>query len=226
MHTTFTNTRPTPNTSHLDGAPVAPIRMPVAPESRVTIVDGAITAFRQHAFHQVTQEHVAAAAGVQVSAVSAQFPSWDGLVMAIFDRWNAQRMRPVLPLIEQGAVVFLRGIIHANVEDPALMRFLTATVNISATPGHPMAPYLHHEWHRFHSLVKNTLTEDIRKGREPDTMEPSRGAEQLIALYEGLQLQSMVRPRMNLIDAYDQAVTHLRDGWAHPYTPPIWDLHS
>lgn len=89
-----------------------------------------------------------------------------------------------------------------------------------------MASHLHHEWHRFHSLVKTTLSEDIRRGREPETMEPGRGAEQLIALYEGLQLQSMVRPGMNLLDAYDRAVTRLRDGWSKAYTPPVWDLTS
>lgn len=225
MHTTTAAPYPEP-ALHLDQALSEPSMAPRTADVRVAIVDGAIAAFRQHAFHQVTSEHVAAAAGATTEVVLAQFPSWDGMVMAVVDRWNAQRMRPLLPLIDHGAVLFLRGIVKANVDDPALMRFLTATVNIAATPGHPMASHLHHEWHRFHSLVKTTLEADIDKGREPKTMEPGRGAEQLIALYEGLQLQSMVRPGMNLLDAYDRAVTRLRDGWSHTYTPPVWDLGS
>ena len=75
-------------------------------------------------------------------------------------------------------------------------------------------------------LVFRQLEKDIHAGREPDTMQPIRGAEQLIALYEGLQLQSMVRPGMDLLDAYDRAVTRMRDGWARTYTPPIWNLDT
>lgn len=225
MNTATTDTVPVPRT-RLGGAPAEAWVATTTPDIRVAIVDGAITAFRQHAFHQVTPDHVASEVGVNAAVLLTQFPSWDGLVMAVVDRWNAQRMRPLLPLLERGAVLFLRSIVQANVDDPALMRFLAATVNIAATPGHPMATHLHHEWHRFHTLVRDTLIEDIREGREPNTMEPSRGAEQLIALYEGLQLQSMVRPGMHLLDAYDRAVTRLRDGWTHAYTAPVWDIES
>lgn len=226
MDTPSAVARTAPVPSYLDRAPTDMFPSMSVRDPRVAIVDGAITAFRRSAFHQVTVEQVAAAAGMTVQAVSNQFPSWDGLVMAVIDRWNSQRMRPLLPLVDRGAVVFLRGIVEANIADPALMRFLTATVNIAATPEHPMAPHLHHEWHRFHTLVKTTLSDDIRRGLEPETMEPGRGAEQLIALYEGLQLQSMVRPGMDLLDAYDRAVTRLRDGWSKAYTPPVWDLNS
>lgn len=55
-------------------------------------------------------------------------------------------------------------------------------------------------------------------------MEPARGAEQLIALYEGLQMQSMVRPGMDLLEAYDPAITRLRAGWSQAYVAPVWDL--
>ena len=114
-------------------------------------------------------------------------------------------MRVILPLAHsQGAVLFLRAIVHANIADPALMRFLTGTINIAATPGHPMAPRLHSRWADFHTLVQGSLAHDIETGREPATMLPHRGAEHLVAVYEGLQLQSMVRPGMDLLDSFDR----------------------
>lgn len=194
---------------------------------RIQVVDAAIATFRIHAFHQVSLEMVAEVASLPIALVEAQFPTWDGLVMATIDRWNGQRMTPILKVAEtHGTVALLRGIVAANVEDPSLMRLLTAMLNIAATPNHPMAPMLHQEWRRFHGLVRNNLARDIELGREPLTMEPARGAEQLIALYEGLQLQSMVRPQMDLLDAYDRAVTRLRYGWSHTYQPPVWDLDT
>jgi AcrR family transcriptional regulator len=202
-----------------------PVRSSGGADVRVRIVEAAISVFRQYAFHTATFDIVAATAGLSVAEVTHAFPTWEGLLMATLDRWNNQRMRPIMPLAEHhGAVVFLRGIVQANVDDPALMRFLSATANIAATPNHPMAPFLHQEWARFHVLIIRQLEKDIQAGREPDTMQPVRGAEQLIALYEGLQLQSMVRPGMDLLDAYDRAVTRMRDGWARTYTPPVWNL--
>lgn len=188
-------------------------------------VDAAIGLYRVEAFHVVTLERVAAAAQLPLAAVSAQFSTVDELVLAVVQVWNQRRMEPILPIARQhGAVAFLRGIVMANVADPGLMRMLTATVNLAATPGHPMAPLLQRQWVQFHALVQRALAHDVEVGREPETMDPARGAEQVIAMYEGLQLQSMLRPNMNVLEAYDRAITRLRDGWSNTYTPPVWEL--
>ncbi|MFZ7089335.1 TetR/AcrR family transcriptional regulator [Curtobacterium sp. RRHDQ10] len=193
--------------------------------ARAAIIRASIRMFRAHAFHEATFELLAATADLPVEDVRRQFPSWDGLVLATIDRWNEERMASILPLLgAYGTVRFLRGIVAANVADPALMRMLSATVNIAATPDHPMAPHLRGRWYQFQLMVQKGLEQDIIEGREPPTMQPPRGAEQLIALYEGLQLQSMVRPEMDLMDAYDRAVTRLREGWKQAYIRPVWEL--
>jgi AcrR family transcriptional regulator len=188
-------------------------------------VDTAIALYRVQAFHSVTLELVASESGLSLPAVVRQFPTKEDLVLAVIQVWNARRMEPILPIAQsRGAVAFLRGIVVANVADSALMRLLTATVNIAATPDHPMAPLLQRQWIQFHALVQRALVHDVAVGREPETMEPARGAEQLIAVYEGLQLQSMLRPHMDVVEAYDRAATRLRDGWSTAYAPPVWDI--
>jgi AcrR family transcriptional regulator len=190
-----------------------------------TIVEAAIVLYRRRPFHEVTLELVAEEAGLGLGAIRERFPSGDDLVLAVIQAWNAQRMEPILPIATSyGAVAFLRAIVLANMHDGALMRLLTAVVNVAATPGHPIAPLVQRQWVQFHATVQRALAADVAAGREPATMEPSRGAEQLIAMYEGLQLQSMVRPHMDPLEAYDRAVTRLRDGWTHQYAPPIWEI--
>jgi len=194
-------------------------------ELRRTIVAAAVETFRRRAFHETTLEAVAETAQLPLDAVTAQFPVWNGLVLAAVDRWTAERTSPLLPVMSShGTVLFLRRIVQSNIEDPSLMRLLSALVNVAATPGHPLSELLQRDWSRFHRMVADGLRRDVELGREPSTMAPARGAEQLLALYEGLQLQSMVRPRMDLLDAYDRAVTRLRDGWGRPYQAPTWDL--
>lgn len=200
--------------------------MPVdAASLRSTVVGGMIHSLRTRPLHEVTPAVVAAAAGESVDVVARTFPSWDGLLLATIDQWNEQRTAPLMPLAERhGTVSFLRSIVTANIADPSLMRFLTATLNIAASPEHPLAPMLHARWRRFHAFVQHSLERDIVLGREPRTMEPARGSEQLLATYEGLQLQSMVRPDMDLLESFDRAVTRLREGWTRTYVAPVWDL--
>lgn len=206
-------------------APPNPSASPSGADEWLTLVTAAIGLFRAHDFHRVSLELVAATADCPLETVQETFSSLDDLVFAVIEVWNAERMEPIIPVAEEhGAVAFLRAIVQANIADPALMRLLTATVNIVAGRTSPIAPLLQQRWLQFHAFVQRALARDIELGREPSTMEPARGAEQLIALYEGLQLQSMVRPAMHLLEAYDRAAHRLRDGWSHAYSTPVWDI--
>nr|WP_307361340.1 hypothetical protein [Curtobacterium flaccumfaciens] len=137
---------------------------------------------------------------------------------AIIGMITALRSRP-LHEVTPGVVAAAAG-----VDLDVVARFLTATLNIAASPEHPLAPMLHARWRRFHAFVQHALERDVLLGREPGTMEPARGSEQLLATSEGLQLQSMVRPEMDLLEAFDRAVTRLREGWSRAYVPPVWEL--
>ena len=192
---------------------------------RAQIVEATIDLFRVRSFNEVTLDDVARSSAVPVAEVRQRFATFGELVLEVIRAWNDRRMAPIVPVAsEQGAVAFLRRIVIANVADPALMRLLSAVAHIGATPGHPMAPVLQSEWIRFHALVQRALSHDAAVGREPGTMEPARGAEQLIALYEGLQLQSMLRPNMDVVEAFDRAVTRLRHGWSEAYRAPVWTV--
>lgn len=196
-----------------------------ATDARAAIVEATISLCRKRSFHEIRMDLVASEAGMDLPSVLAHFPTLDELVLTTVQTWNAQRMAPIVPIAEQhGSAAFLRAIVSANVDDPALMRLLSALASVAATPGHPMAPQLQQQWVQFHAMVQRALAHDVAVGREPSTMEPSRGAEQLIAMYEGLQLQSMLRPHMDVVEAYDRAVTRLRDGWSRSYTPPVWKI--
>lgn len=192
---------------------------------RTRVLDGMVRALRVRPLHEVDCRIVADEADVGEDELLGLFPSWDSLLLATIDYWAGGRNAALMPIAERfGTVRFLRAIVAANIADPSLMRFLTSTLSISATPEHKLAPMLHGRWRRFYAFVQDSLERDIRLGREPGTMDPTRGAEQLISSYEGLQLQSMVRSDMDLLDSFDRAVTRLREGWSQVYVAPVWEL--
>jgi AcrR family transcriptional regulator len=191
------------------------------------IVRAAVLAFRRLPFHAVDTGAVALAAGLDVDVVDRAFPSWEDLLGTTVAVWNGERLRPILPIAERsGAIAFLRSIVVANQADPALMRLLVTAATIVASPSHPVAATLQQQYLQFHATVQRALAHDVAIGREPAAMDPACCAEQLVALYEGLQLQSMLRPSMDLVGAFDRGVALVRDGWTARTAArePVWQV--
>jgi AcrR family transcriptional regulator len=185
---------------------------------RIMIVGATVDLLRETAFHDARPEHVAARLGLTLDELQQHFPSWDGLVLAAVDRWNGGRMDSVTREIGDGTTVdLLRAIVASNDQDPALMRLLVALMSVAGNPDHPMSTYLRSRYQLFYGQIKRGLEHDVAVGRAPHTMDPRRGAEQLIALYEGLQLQALLRPDVDLVPAFDRAVARLERGWMERY---------
>ena len=211
--------------SLLTATPALPETEPSGADLWLAVVHATIELLHDSPVHDLSVNQVAATMGAPLRAVLEQFPTWGDLLVATVQVWNAERMAPLLPIgPRHGAVALLRAIAVVNVQDPTLMRVLTAMVDMAATPSHPLAGVLQRDWIRFHALIQRTLADDIASGREPDTMEPARGAEQLIAPYEGLQLQSMLRPNMDVVASYERAVARLRDGWSRAGDAAVWSI--
>ena len=188
---------------------------------RVQIIDAAIAVFHDTDYADADLSTVAAAAGLTVTEVRAHFHDWDSLVVATLDRWNGNRMWALRDFAnDRGAVAFLQAVVAGNVEDPALTRLLAATFPAGANPRHPASAYYRQQYALFFGFVRQTLEHDVAVGREASTTDPTHGAEQLVALYEGLSLQSLLRD-FDLQRAFDRGVARLRHGWTEEYVEAV-----
>ena len=106
------------------------------------------------------------------------------------------------------------------------MRLLVALLSVAGNAAHPMTSYLRSRYQLFFAQIKRGLEHDVAVGRAPHTMDPRRGAEQLIALYEGLQLQALLRSDLDLVPAFDRAVARLERGWMERYEPQAARRHA
>jgi AcrR family transcriptional regulator len=195
----------------------------LADESLVAerVVRGAIESFRTHPFHDVTPEIIAEAAGVPVRALCQAFPMWDALLMVTYDRWVEQRAaaRRGHP---RTTLEFVRMTLEEDVADPGLVRVLAGAINIAGSRT-GFAELFRKRYEEYHVALVAGLTRDFETGAETSVVPAEHAATQLLALYEGLQIQMLVRPHVDVVREYDLAAQTLRTGWA---SRPVqtWDL--
>jgi len=195
-----------------------------APRTRA--INGAITALHDGGIARFTLDVAAAHAGMSVAEVREAFPTERALLAATVERWTLAISGPLAPLIgEQGTVAFLHALLAAHAEEPALMELLAWSLASAADPTVDSADYYRSTYRRFRQLIRDGLAADVRDGREPGTMDPVRGAEQLLALFDGLRLQALLTSDTDLVDSFDRAATRMRRGWSEQYEQPTyWDI--
>lgn len=209
--------------------PLAPLTSQTAAEEeapRTRAVNGAITALHDGGVTRFTLEAAASCAGLPVAAVQQFFPTDRALLAATVERWTQAISAPLVPLMaEKGTAAFLHALMAAHAEEPALMELLAYSLASSADSTLDGADYYRSAYRQFRETIYEGLVADVRDGREPATMDPLRGAKQLLALYDGLRLQALLTADTDVVTEFDRAATRMRRGWSEQYEQPhYWDI--
>ncbi|ROQ05149.1 TetR family transcriptional regulator [Curtobacterium sp. PhB128] len=105
------------------------------------------------------------------------------------------------------------------------MRLIASTLVTATDPSADGAGYYRSAYLEFRATIRAAPAADVRAGREPITKDPACGAQQLLALCDGLRLQSLLTPDTDVVDAFDRAAARMRRGWAGEYEQPkYWDI--
>jgi len=195
-----------------------------APKTRA--INGAIATIHDGGVSGFSVRAVAERSGMTVAQVTELFPSEHALLAATVMRWTRAVSAPLQPLAaEKGTVAYLHALLVAHAEEPALMRLIASSLVVATDPSADGADYYRSAYLEFREVVRASLAADVRAGREPATMDPVRGSQQLLALYDGLRLQSLLTGDTDVVDAFDRAATRMRRGWAEQYEQPTyWDI--
>lgn len=185
---------------------------------RMKIIEGAVLSIIDDGASRLSSQAVADLAGVDVEEVEQQFPTKDSMLATVVEHWAGAISDPLLPLADShGAVSYMQALVRAFSFEPQLMRLLATVLGASTDPDAPGASYYQTIYARFAATIRDALRRDVESGREPSTMQPERGAQQLLALYDGLRMQSLLLPGQHIVPDFDRAVTRLRRGWSEPY---------
>ncbi len=187
------------------------------------IVRGAIRAFRLHPFHEVDAGTVTETCGVDRTVVDRLFPTWDGLLLVAYDRWLQLRgsRRSSVP---RCTIDHVRMTLAEDVADPGLVRLLAGVLPLAASE-RDFAGFFRKRFEEYVEELTVGLQRDVATGVETIGIPAHQAATQLLAVHEGLQVQMLVRPYLDVLVEYDRAVHTLRYGWRQP-EPVAWDLDA
>ncbi|WP_255465629.1 TetR family transcriptional regulator C-terminal domain-containing protein [Frigoribacterium sp. NBH87] len=194
--------------------------------TRRRAINGAIAVLHDVGPDRFTVEVAASRGGLTPDQIYALFPTRQALITAAVERWSRAVSAPLFPLAaERGAVAYLHALTVAYAEEPALMRVLASVLALSGDRNAEGSATFRALYETFRQTIRNALANDITAGREPKTMDPERGAQQLLALYDGLRIQSLLTDGLDIVDAFDRAATRMRRGWAEQYEQPdYWEI--
>lgn len=185
------------------------------------IVRGAIRSYRLYPFDRVDAGIVAEVTGVDVDVVKRLFPTWEALLLVTYDRWVQLRgtRRSKQPTC---TIDHVRMTLVEDVADPGLVRVLAGVITFAAAET-GFAELFRKRFEEYVEQIAGGLERDAASGSERLTIPAHHAATQLLAVYEGLQIQMLVRPHVDVLVEFDRAVRTLRQGWREREVA-AWDI--
>ena len=170
------------------------------PEGRATrdqLVRAAMDSFAARGFRGASLDTIAAEVGVTRQGLLHYFPSKTKLLLAVLQLREQEDARTFQQFAErEGASLrtILREILRYNATRPGLGQLFTVLSAEGIEPSHPAHEYFVERYRRARELFIGAIRAEQAGGRMTSTLPPETLAVALIALLDGLQLQSLLEP--------------------------------
>ena len=174
---------------------------------REEILDRAAETFGRLGYHAASMREIAANCGLSQAGLLHHFPNKEALIMALVERRDtAQSSRPSAHAAEHWQDEALQTL-EGNLRDRTMTQ-LWATLAAEATdPAHPAHTYFLDRYGRTFEEFTGWFAEDPHS---PNTREEAAVKARLfVALWDGLQLQSLLDPDFDMRPAFNYALAML-----------------
>lgn len=182
---------------------------------RERILLAAVDLIVRQGYAATSMAQVAEAAGVSPSGLVHHFGSKKALLGAVLEHRDAVDSDPRPPIGQTPWNMFehLVGVARNNMDRRQIVRLYTTMAGEAVTPEHPA-----HAWMVGHYTdVMHKLTEGMRIDREAGHLDPAAPIEHLaremVALMDGLQVQWLLDPGVDMAGILREHVDRLRETW-------------
>jgi AcrR family transcriptional regulator len=175
-------------------------------ERRRHILATALEVFAESGFRGASIREIAARVGMTDTGVLHHFGGKGKLLLAVVTQKEQ----------EDGGVAlrdpYLRDLVARNASRPGTVR-LSTTLSAEATdPAHPAHEHFVDRYESVRQKTANRLAQERAEGRIPASVDPETAARLMMAVMDGLQIQWLLDPSLEMEAAYTDFIEHYFGG--------------
>lgn len=181
---------------------------------REAVLRAAIDLIAEHGYAATSMAQVAEAAGISPSGLAHHFPSKAALLGAVLDHRDAI---DTIPLPEgAGAWGLFDGLVElarVNTGRRQLVALYTSVIGEALGPDHPAHDWMLRHYELSYAVIEGAVREGKRTGEIAEDAPATHIARTLIALMDGLQVQWLLDPEVDMPAELGRHVEELKRRW-------------
>lgn len=166
--------------------------------------------FATQGFRGGSLREISTRMGYSQSGVIHHFGSKENLLIEVLLYREALNTPDQLVARGLGLLDHLRQVVHRNAETPGAVQLFVTMSAESVDPAHPAHQFFVDRYRRTLDDFSAALAVAQLDGDLDDAMDPESAARQLIAFLDGIQVQWLLTPDLDMTQAYDQYVRDFR----------------
>jgi AcrR family transcriptional regulator len=187
---------------------------------RKQIVRAAARIFAQYGYHAGSLRNIAEEVGVTSAALIRHFQDKEGLLTAVLEYWNeesqvASSTAPGLAHIRQLPAMMTYHLTHRGL----IELFLTLATEAS-NPEHPARHFIVKRYETTVASLSSRIREAVDAGEVSLPAEQIESeARGLVALMDGIELQWLLQPELDLVALFSSHLEHTLARWTGQIQP-------
>ncbi|MCF2533578.1 TetR/AcrR family transcriptional regulator [Yinghuangia soli] len=194
-----------PNTDPARKAPGPRRRYPKGEAKRAEILRTALEVLAAEGDRKASLRVIADRVGLTATGLTHYFGTREELFLAVLDERDREATAAAEGVADSLEAV-TRTVEH-NLGVPGLVRLYVALTASAADPGHPAGPYFARRYQGLHGALRRGIEAMQADGRARTDVGADELARLVIAAIDGLQMQWLVDPEVDMIRAVDGLVT-------------------
>jgi AcrR family transcriptional regulator len=165
-------------------------------EARQRIIDAAWEAFGASGYRGASIAQIAELAGLTDAGVLHHFASKEELLLTVLQRRDEQGQQRVADAAAtRGSFAgALLELCRQNATAPGMVQLFTVMAAESIDPGHPGHEHFRARYRRLRGRAAEELRAAQARGEIDPAIDPERVAPEILAVFDGLQLQWLLEP--------------------------------
>lgn len=187
---------------------------PRGERSKETILAAALPLFAQQGYRGASLASIASAAGLTQPGLLHHFPSKEELLLGLLD-WrdhdDGKRFAGLPDNAGLGYLDRLEDLVDHNATAPELVRLFMTLVGEGTSEDHPAHGYFVERYRRIRARALRTLREGQLSGEIREDVDLEVIVPVLFAVMDGLQIQWLLDPSIDMAASFDAFARMVRD---------------